>query len=144
MRSAEEASYRLRLAEGFLAEARQDMGLQRWRSCVDASQLAVENAAKAVLALTGPVGRTHSAGLILRQAIDENRLPDAACEGAERIAECAKLLGRDVHVETDYGDEAGWRTPWELFDEADAERTLHLAEEAVSLAGQIVQRSGGL
>lgn len=41
------AQYRLRLADGFLEEARQDFTLQRWRSCASDSQLAAENAAKA-------------------------------------------------------------------------------------------------
>jgi hypothetical protein len=31
--SDDEIRYRLRLAEGFLKEARQDSGLGRWRSC---------------------------------------------------------------------------------------------------------------
>ena len=53
---SEDARYRLRVAEGFLEEAHQDMALQRWRACVDNSQLATENAAKAVLALSGPLG----------------------------------------------------------------------------------------
>jgi HEPN domain-containing protein len=52
-----EAIYRLRLAEGFLEEARQDVVLQRWRSALDNSQLAVEHAVKSVLALLGPVVR---------------------------------------------------------------------------------------
>lgn len=56
MQSTEQVRYRLRLAEGFLEEARQDISSQRWRSCVDNSQLAVENAAKALLAMLGPVG----------------------------------------------------------------------------------------
>jgi predicted nucleotidyltransferase len=51
-----EARYRLKLAEGSLQEARQDRDSRRWRSCVDNSQLAVENAAKGLLALLGPVG----------------------------------------------------------------------------------------
>jgi len=42
----DEVSYRLALAKGFLTEAEQDMTLERWRSCVDNSQLAVENAGK--------------------------------------------------------------------------------------------------
>ncbi|MGH2352681.1 MAG: HEPN domain-containing protein [Chloroflexota bacterium] len=50
MSTSEDTRYRLRLAEGFLQEAHQDFALQRWRSCVDNSQLATENAAKAVLA----------------------------------------------------------------------------------------------
>lgn len=37
---------------GFQAEAEQDFTLERWRSCVDNAQLAVENAGKAVLSLT--------------------------------------------------------------------------------------------
>ncbi|HYK91359.1 MAG TPA: HEPN domain-containing protein [Acidobacteriota bacterium] len=51
--------YRLRLAEGFLREAEQDFQLERWRSCVDNAQLAVENAGKAVLALFGVIPKTH-------------------------------------------------------------------------------------
>jgi HEPN domain-containing protein len=51
MPAPEEVSYRLRLIQGFLEEARQDFNLERWRSGVDNSQLSTENAAKAVLAL---------------------------------------------------------------------------------------------
>ena len=55
-----EARFRRRLAVGFLEEAKQDLELERWRSCVDNSQLATENAAKAALALLGPVGARTS------------------------------------------------------------------------------------
>jgi hypothetical protein len=41
--------------------------------------------------------------------------------------------------QTDYGDEIGGLTPWELFDENDARQALSLAEEAVTLAVQIIQ-----
>jgi len=71
MTSREEVAYRLRLAAGFLSEARQDCGSTRWRSCVDNSQLAVENAAKALLAIFGPVGRTHRPAVFLREALTE-------------------------------------------------------------------------
>jgi HEPN domain-containing protein len=50
VQTSEEARYRMRLAAGFLEEARQDLELKRYRSCVDNSQLAAENAAKVVLA----------------------------------------------------------------------------------------------
>ncbi len=140
MRMTEEARYRLRLAEGFLEEARQDFELQRWRSFVDNSQLAVENAAKAVLASLGPVGRTHHPAPLLRQALAEHRFPEPLQALVERIAECAELLGPDIHASTDYGDEVGWRTPWELFDAADAQQALRLAEEAAALARQVSQQ----
>ncbi len=64
-----EVSYRLRLVLGFLEEARQDFSLGRWRSCVGNGQIVTENAAKAVLALLGPVGRTHNPPLLLREAL---------------------------------------------------------------------------
>ena len=55
-----------------------------------------------------------------------------------RLAELSELLGFDVHVQTDYGDETLGRTPWELFDEDDAQRAVSMAVEAASLAQAIV------
>jgi HEPN domain-containing protein len=128
MGAREETRYRLRLAEGFLQEARQDITSGRWRSCVDNAQLTVENSAKAVLALFGPVGRTHTPGLLLRNALAEGRLAGIPQAQIERLAASAEILGPDVHVQSDYGDEGGWRTPWELFDEPDARQALTFAE----------------
>ena len=59
MKASENAAYRLGLAEGFLGEAEQDLSLERWRSCVDNAELAVENAGKVVLALFGVASKTH-------------------------------------------------------------------------------------
>jgi len=134
-----DADYRLRVAQGFLSEACQDVGLGRWRSAMDNAQLAVENAAKAVLAMLGPVGRTHSPAPLLRQALHDGTLSAPDPGKVQRLAELAELLGFDVHVQTDYGDEMAGRTPWELFDEADARQALLMAEEAVPLAQEIIQ-----
>ena len=130
MHATEEAEYRLRLAKGYLMEAREDVSASRWRSCVDGSQLAAENAAKAALSLLGPVGRTHNPAVPLRDAL--SRFPEGARPRVEKIAECAELLGPDVHIESDYGDESTWRTPWELYDESDAAEALGIAEAAVT------------
>lgn len=129
-----EVEYRLRIAYGFLNESRQDLALNRWRSVVDNAQLAVENAAKAVLALVAPVGRTHNPAPLLRQALDEGRFDVAQQSAVQRLAECAEILGFDIHVQTDYGDEFQGPTPWELFNDQEAGEALALAEEAVSLA----------
>ena len=59
MDSERDVDFRLRLADGFLGEARDDVARARWRSCVDNTQLAVENAVKAVIARFAPVPRTH-------------------------------------------------------------------------------------
>lgn len=106
---------------------------------MDGAQLAVENAGKAALALFGQIGRTHNPATHIRRLIDEGQFDAAYSEKLERLAELAELLGPDIHVQTDYGDEAEGRTPWELFDEADASQALNVAEEAVGLAEQIVR-----
>ncbi len=142
MRSMDDAAYRLRLAEGFFVEAREDLGLQRWRSCADNSQLTVENSAKAVLALLGPVGRTHDPGPLLRRAIASNRFANAFRSPVERLATVAEILGWDVHISTDYGDDVGRRTPWELFNEAAAGQALNPAEEALVLARELFGAHG--
>lgn len=139
MKSLPESRYRLRLAQGFLEEARQDMALGRWRAAVDNSQLCVENAAKAVLALLGPVGRTHNPAAQLRQALKEERFTPQDAHLVETLTEIAEMLGPDIHIQTDYGDEAGGYTPWELFHEEDARQALQMAEEAFSLAERLVR-----
>lgn len=46
-------------------------------------------------------------------------------------------LAFDVHIQTDYGDETGRLTPWDLFDEKDAREAYGLAQEAFDLADSI-------
>ena len=99
--SNSESRYRLRLARGFLEEARQDVSLGRWRSALDNSQLVVEHAAKAVLALLGPVGRTHNPAVHLREALAKGRFDPAQAPAVQALTEKAELLGPDVHIQTD-------------------------------------------
>ncbi len=111
MTGHQDATYRYRVAVGFLDEARQDVETKRWRSAVDNAQLAVESAAKAALALTGPVGSTHAPAARLLQALGQGQFPASCAERVRRLAEKAALLGPDVHVQTDYGDEVGGAPP---------------------------------
>lgn len=127
-----EMAYRTRLAEGFLAEARQDMADRRWRACVSSSQLAVENSAKAALAMLGPVGKTHNPAAMLYAAVREGRFDGRLVQIVDELAECASRMGSDVHAESDYGDDATWRTPWEILTEADAQESMRIAEKAVA------------
>lgn len=139
MTKAEQVSYRLKLVRGFLDEARQDVTLGRWRSAVDNAQLSVENAAKAVLAILGPVGRTHNPAALLRQVLDQGAFSGEKSERVRQLAEQAELLGPVIHLQTDYGDEPGGRSPWELFSEDDARQALATAERAAQLAEEIIQ-----
>lgn len=138
-----EAAYRIRLADGFLHEARQDLVLERWRSCVDNRQLATENAAKAVLALLGPLGRTHSPAPMPRAALDASAFEPFERADVASLTECAEMLGPDIHSRSDYGDEVGGLTPWELFQDDDAAEAMTWAERAVSLASALVARHAG-
>ncbi|CAN5169328.1 hypothetical protein BH24ACT19_BH24ACT19_04450 [soil metagenome] len=134
-------AYRLELARGFLEEARQDADLGRWRSTVAHAQLAVENAGKTALVLFGWFGRTHNPATQVRRLISEGHFDTVLSERLERLAELAELLGPEIHVQTDYGDEAEGRTPWELFGEEDARQALAISEEAVSLVDQLIRET---
>jgi HEPN domain-containing protein len=136
----ETALYRLKIANGFLEESRQDVQLHRWRSAVDNAQLAVENSAKAVLSLVAPVGKTHNPAPQLREALSKVHFSADTAQQVERIAECAEQLGFDVHIQTDYGDETGRLTPWDLFDQEDANEALTLAQESAELADTIIRK----
>ena len=46
MNSRDDVAFRLGLGQGFLKEARQDVEIERWRSCVDNAQLCVEMLAR--------------------------------------------------------------------------------------------------
>jgi len=85
-----DAQYRLKVAQGFLNEARQDVDLHRWRSTVDNAQLAIENAAKAVLSLAGPVGRSHNPATQVRQMLHDKLFAAPQDEQVQRIAELSE------------------------------------------------------
>ena len=75
MNASKDVAYRIALAGGFLSEAEQDFTLERWRSCVDNAQLAVENAGKAALALFGIAPKTHDPARQIAAILREQELP---------------------------------------------------------------------
>ena len=131
------AQYRLKVAQGFLAEARQNLSSGQWRACVEHCQLSVENAAKTALALLGPVSRTHDPGATLHRALVQGRFPDALRSQVEGLIALAGQLGADIHIAISYGDEDALRTPWDLFDESDAGKAIEFATQACQLAEQL-------
>lgn len=139
MDSKEEARYRLRLAEGYLREAEVLVLASQWRACVSSAQLAVENSAKAVLALVGPLTKSHDLSGLLLDAKDDLGLEEEGLRNLRRLAECARLLGFREHIMTDYGDELAYRTPWEIYDEERARRAFAVAQEACGLAAGLLR-----
>jgi len=103
-------AYRLALAEGFLAEAEQDVGLERWRSCVDNAQLAIENAGKAVLALFGVAPRTHDPAQQVAAVLRTQVLPAEIQEALRRTLPDLLALGSAEHFlayEVEFTNELG-------------------------------------
>lgn len=139
MDSIEEAKFRLRLSEGFLKEAEDFFNLSHWRSCVSSAQLTVENASKAVLTFFQPIVKLHGISKLLFALVDEHGFKEEMAKKIERLAENARVLGFEEHIRTDYGDELGYRTPWEIYNLTHAEKALSLAKDSFKLAAQIIE-----
>lgn len=137
MKSSRDAEFRLKLGEGFLREAEQDLDLLRWRSCVDNAQMSVENSAKAVIAMRGPVPKVHQVKPALARLLADPVLEGVAKE-VKGLIDISQQLGFEAHVRSDYGDESEYRTPWELFDRGSSEEAVVLARRARDYALRIV------
>jgi HEPN domain-containing protein len=131
--------YRIRLARGFLEEAEQDFTLRRWRSCVDNSQLVVENAGKAVLAVFGITPKTHDPAQQVGKILRERKLTAAMRERMQDLLPDLLALGATEHFLTDYGDEAAQKLPWDLFDSTSASSALQSARRSIECASKIVE-----
>ena len=135
MQPIKQSAYRLQLCEGFLKEAEQDFKLKRWRSCVDNSQLSVENAGKTIIAIFAPVEKTHDPSLQLKQIIEKADIPYANLRiRLEKVLPLFGELGFEQHFLSDYGKEEEFQTLWELFDEEDAREFLQIARQCYSVA----------
>jgi HEPN domain-containing protein len=137
--SIDDVQYRLGLAEGFLKEAEQDLGLKRWRSCVDNSQLAVENSGKAVLALFGVPSKTHEPAKHLAVFLENRKLPNEIHDTIKDMLPDLLTLGLEEHFMTDYGDESSYVLPWDLYDEGSAVRAVEAARRCYAKATYAVR-----
>ncbi len=131
-------AFRLALAEGFLREAEQDFELGRWRSCVDNAQLAVENSGKAVLALFGVSPKTHDPAREIAALLRMGRVAEPLAGRLRQMLPDLLALGQAEHLLTDYGDEASYRLPWEIFTAESAEEALGCARKAAAGAREAV------
>jgi len=130
----EDAEYRKRLAQGFLNEARVNFAHQLWRSCVDNSQLSIENSGKMIIALFEPVEKTHNPSHQLKRLVEQRKLSGAFETQIEDIIAILDKFGIEEHFMTDYGDEATHTDPWSLFGVEDAREALEMAETCYRLS----------
>lgn len=134
MSTSKDVAFRIALAEGFLREAEQDYTLQRWRSCVDNAQLVVENSGKAALALFGITPKTHDPAHQIALLLRGQQLPPDVSELLHAMLPDLLVLGAKTHFLTDYGDEANYTLPWDLFTQSTAEDALDAARRLSQLA----------
>ncbi len=140
MNSRDDVEYRLNLAKGFLKEAEQDFKTQRWRSCVAHSQLSVENAGKSILMLFGISSKTHEPAKHLNRLLGSTEIPEQIRDHIQSIIPDFLTLGTEEHFLTDYGDEASYTLPWELYDKESATSALNSARLCTSLSKKTIQQ----
>jgi HEPN domain-containing protein len=138
MNKSDEVTYRLALAKGFLAEAEQDISLKRWRSCVDNSQLVVENVGKTILALFGIPPKTHDPVRQIIAILDEEILPKRIISDIQQMLPDLLALGQREHFLTDYGDEQTYTLPWDLFTQQSAQEAYQTAQRCVQAIQEIL------
>jgi len=137
MNTVDEVAYRFALSAGFLAEAEQDLTLDRWRSCVDNAQLTIENAGKAVLALFNVPSKTHDPAPQIAAMLRDQELPDDLRKIILEMLPDLLAFGKREHFLTDYGDETTYTLPWDLFDEESAEKALATARNTFEGAKKV-------
>lgn len=138
MNSKDDAIYRLRLAEGFLKESQQNLEYGQIRSCVDNSQLAIENGAKAVIIYFSPLAKTHNPVNVLRRLSEQEELTPEIERLINELLPLMEGFGEEKHILTDYGDEETYTLPWDLFDKEDAREAVDRACKVIDLARKVV------
>jgi len=131
-----EIGYRVKLAERYLADAENAYERGDLRGTVAASQLAAENAAKAVIAVYRIPSWSHDPSHELREVAEQ--IPPSAKALAEELASIAELLAPE-HGRATYGEPTRGLTPWEIYGREDAEKALQRARRAVELANTILK-----
>jgi len=96
---------------------------------------------KAVIARYGPIPRSHDLVGPLDELRASRRFDPAEDEAMSMLRACAVELGYEQHVRSDYGEEASFRTPGELFGESDAVDAVETARRARSIAQRLLEGS---
>lgn len=134
-----EAKYRRRLASDHLTRAERLFSLKDWAGTVSGAQLAVENFAKAVIALFEVPTRGHDPSNQLKALVA--RIP----AGVRSMVEELSLLTREVAPEygrSSYGEPTAGLTPSDIYGEDQAASILGNARKAGEIAVRILKELG--
>lgn len=133
-----EIEYRTQLAQKYLEDAEDRLRSSDFKGCVQYSQLAAENAAKAVVATRRTPSWGHDPSPELLEVAKE--LGAEHERNAVRLAEISSQLAPE-HGRTTYGEPERFLTPWALYDLQAAQRAVALAREAVAIMNQMIPTS---
>jgi len=128
-----EVIYRFKLAKGYLREAINAFQRGDWRSTVEASQLASENSAKAIIAFYRIPSWTPDPSNELLEL-----LHSSVRDLVEELAMIVRTLAPE-HGRSTYGEPTRGLTPWDIYEKSDAERALNMAKKAIENTVKILQ-----
>jgi len=135
----EEVSYRLNLAIEQLEMATKRFSIEDWVGVVQASQLAAENAAKAIIAHFHLPSWTHDPSGELR--IISSEIPSEFKSDIDELIEIVSTLAPE-HGRTSYGIPVERLTPRQLYDRMKAEKALNMARKAIAISRKILKNLG--
>jgi HEPN domain-containing protein len=119
-----EISYRIRLAKRYLRDAEEAFLRGDYRNIVASSQLAAENAAKAIIAVYRIPSWSHDPSNELRELL--TNMPMNIRSFVEELAEITESLAPEYGRAT-YGEPLQGLTPWEIYDRDYAGKVLEKA-----------------
>ncbi|ABL78399.1 HEPN domain-containing protein [Thermofilum pendens] len=134
-----EVRYRYRLAVEHLERAERLFSLGDWAGVVAYSQLAVENFAKAVVAVFEVPTWSYDPSNQLRSLLDA--VPLEARREAEELANIARDLAPE-HGRTSYGEPSAGLVPSDIYKREHAVEALEKGRRARELAGKVLGAMG--
>ncbi|MBI4788204.1 MAG: HEPN domain-containing protein [Chloroflexi bacterium] len=116
---------------GYLREAEEEFSEKHWWTTVANAQLAIENAAKAVIALFEPVEKVHDPSRQLQRILDRNPVPESITKRMVVVIGFFPQHGHAEHIKATYGEDKTHTAPWELFVKKDARIALTDSRKSV-------------
>jgi len=115
------------------------VGAGEWAAAVHYSQLAVENYAKALIALFEVPTWSHDPSAQLLRLLD--RFPESSRGRVEELASMARELAAE-HGRSSYGEPALGLTPDEVYSEGEARDALDKALKARGIVEEVLKALG--
>lgn len=132
-----ESRYRYRLAMEYLERAEKLFSLEDWVGTVSASQLAIENLAKTIIAIFEIPTWSHDPSAQLDNII--GKLPSDIVEDAKKLANLAMEIAPE-HGRTTYGEPNTGLIPSDIYKREHALNALENARKAKEITKRILSK----